>query len=55
MFLDVPFPLTGDKTIDLSAGVIQCEIMDPETNPSEVTTIAVEGGTLTIKSDDTVQ
>lgn len=54
-FLDVPFPLTEDRTIDLSVGVIECEIMDPDTNPEEVTTIEVEGGTLTIRSDKTVQ
>ena len=55
MFLDVPSPLTGDTTISLSVGVLECEIMDPDTNPEEVTAIVVEGGTLTIASDNTVQ
>ena len=55
MFLDVPSPLTGDLTISLSVGVLQCEIMDPDTNPEEVTTVVVEGGSLTIASANTVQ
>ena len=51
MFLDVPSPLTGDTTINLSVGVIECEILFTDTSPQ---TIVVEGGTLTIASDNTV-
>lgn len=54
-FLDVPSPLTGDKTITVSVGVIECEIQGRQTSSRDVPTIVVEGGTLTVASDDTVQ
>ena len=55
MYLNVPSPLTDDTTITLTVASIECEIMNPDTNPTQVTEIVVEGGTLTINSDDTVQ
>ena len=55
MFLDIPSPLTGDKTIILNVGVIECEIIEGDRSAEEVETIVVEGGTLTIASDNTVQ
>lgn len=55
MFLDVPSPLTGDTTITLSAGVIKCDTLNADIYPEEVTIIVVEGGTLTIVNDNTVQ
>ena len=55
MYLNVPSPLSEDTTITLTVASIECEIMNPDTNPTQVTEIVVEGGTLTINSDDTVQ
>eukprot|EP00904_Undaria_pinnatifida_P010736 jgi/Undpi1/6793/HiC_scaffold_21.g09269.m1 len=54
-YLDVPSPLTEDTTITLTVDVIECEGLDADTNSMEVEQIVVEGGTLTIASDDTVQ
>lgn len=54
-YLDVPSPLTGDKTIALSVEVIECEHLDVDSNTMEVEQVVVEGGTLTIQSDNTVQ
>eukprot|EP00904_Undaria_pinnatifida_P006338 jgi/Undpi1/2834/HiC_scaffold_14.g06211.m1 len=54
-YLDVPSPLTEDTTITLSVGVIECEALDADTNPMEVEQVVVEGGTLVIASDSTVQ
>eukprot|EP00904_Undaria_pinnatifida_P010733 jgi/Undpi1/6790/HiC_scaffold_21.g09267.m1 len=54
-YLDVPSPLTEDTTITLTVDVIECEGLDANTNSMEVEQIVVEGGTLTIASDDTVQ
>lgn len=51
-FLNVPFPLTEDTTITLDVGVIACA------SPNEglaVEHVLVQGGTLTIASDSTVQ
>ena len=44
-----------DTTITLTVDVIECEGLDANTNSMEVEQIVVEGGTLTIASDDTVQ
>ena len=55
MFLDVPSPLTGDKTINLDVEVIECETMVTGPDRDEVPVVVVEGGTLTIASDNTVQ
>lgn len=54
-YLDVPSPLTEDTTITLNVDVIECEALDADSNPMEVEQIVVEGGTLTIESDNTVQ
>ena len=54
MFLDVPSPLTEDTTISLNVGGIECELIETD-DIEELTTIVVEGGTLTIASDNTVQ
>ena len=54
-YLDVPSPLTEDTTIPLSVGLIECPALDANTNALEVEQIIVEGGTLTIASDNTVQ
>ena len=53
-YLDVPSPLTEDTTITLSVGVIECPALDANTNALELEEIIVEGGTLTIASDNTV-
>ena len=53
--LNVPLPLTEDTTITLSVGVIECPALDADTNSMEVEQIVIEGGTLTIASDNTVQ
>ena len=55
MFLDIPSPLTGDKTINLDVEVIECETMVTGPDRDEVPVVVVEGGTLTIASDNTVQ
>jgi len=54
MFLDVPSPLTEDTTISLNVGGIECELIETD-DIEELTTIVVEGGTLTIASDNPVQ
>ena len=53
--LNVPLPLTEDTTITLSVGVIECPALDADTNSMEVEQIVIEGGTLTIASDNPVQ
>lgn len=55
MFLDVSSPLIGDKTINVNVGVIECEFIERDRDADELVTIVVEGGTLTIASDNTVQ
>lgn len=51
-FLNVPLPLTGDTTITLDVGTIECLPLEASI---EVEEVIVEGGTLTITSDSTVQ
>lgn len=53
--MNVPSPLTEDTTITLSVGVIECPALDADTNSMEVEQIVIEGGTLTIASDNPVQ
>lgn len=54
-YLTVPSPMTGDMTITLDVDTIECPTLDGELNGWEVEEIIVEGGTLTIASDSTVQ
>ena len=57
-YLDVPSPLAGDTTITLSVGVIECDPRGVDSSTTldvEVEQVVIEGGTLTIKSDNTVQ
>ena len=54
-YLDVPTPLTEDTTITLIVGLIESPALDANTISLELKQIVVEGGTLTIASDDTVQ
>lgn len=51
-YLNVPSPLTEDTTIALDVETIECASLDAN---MEVEEIVVEGGTLTITSDSTVQ
>ena len=54
-YLNVPSPLTGDTTITLDVETIDCPSLDGGLNGVEVEEIIVEGGTLTIASDNNVQ
>lgn len=54
-YLNVPSPLTEDTTITLTVDTIECEGLDVNDNVLELEQIVVEGATLTIASDYTVQ
>lgn len=54
-YLSVPSPLTGDTTITLGVEIIECPSLDGGLNGVEVEEVVVEGGTLTIASDNNVQ